>query len=329
MKIARAEELIAQFPTKSILVIGDIMLDRYIYGTVDRLNPEAPVPVLHARDEQEMTGGAGNVAKNVSTLTAKATLVSVIGSDSIATRVLEASDREKYELRTLNDPTRPTTQKIRYVVGSQQLLRVDYEETHDISAKSEQLLLSLVDKEIAHADGIIISDYAKGVITHTVATGIIARAQEKGIPVGADVKPSRAGFLGGVTFISPNEREAHEMLGINWHQQRIDPATLAAQICDKLHTDVYVTLGSSGVYVCTQEGNATYVAQTYQPEVFDPSGAGDAAMVMLMLSRLCGADPTESAELANAAAAMVVTKLGSVGTTPTEVLQTLALKNRQ
>lgn len=319
MTSKRLNELLSHFKDHTILVIGDVFLDHYVHGIVERLNPEAPVPILEARKEVTMTGGAGNVAKNIAALGAKTMLISVVGDDEFAT-ILEASaHHEQYEPHLLRDAARSTIRKIRYVVGSQQLFRVDYEKKEDLAATLEKKLIAAIDEHLQQGvSGIIISDYAKGVMTASVAKHIIKEAQKQKIPVAADVKPHRALDVTGATFISPNLKEAHEFAGINIHNDRRTPQELSQLLTQKMSCDVFMTLSADGIYVCTDTVQK-HVPQIHQPEVFDPSGGGDTAISVLLLAQLSGATPQEAAELANAAGAIVVSKIGSVGVTQEEI----------
>jgi rfaE bifunctional protein kinase chain/domain len=328
MKMDRAKELVQQFSKKRLLVVGDIVIDHYIYGVVERLNPEAPVPILLAKREHVMTGGAGNTAKNLAKLGAKAVLVSVAGEDEWSTQLEETARQEHYELQLVKDSSRPTIRKVRHLVGNQQMLRVDYEETKDLTPEDEKKLLALVDRHIDQVDGVIISDYAKGVITERVATTVLKEAQKRKLFVAADVKPSRAPYVIGASLISPNLREGHEFLGLNPHERG---GRLAADLAEKLHkkmkAEVYLTLGADGIFVSAGEGQESLVSQEHVVEVFDVSGAGDTAVAMLTLARLAQATPQEAAQLANAAGAVVVGKIGSVGLTQEELLNMIGHKH--
>lgn len=320
------EHILKGFAGKRILVVGDVMLDQYIYGRVERLNPEAPVPVLHVREERAMTGGAGNVAKNVVSLGAKATLVAVAGRDGPATEMADRADAEGYEAILAIDAKRATTRKVRYIVNAQQLLRVDWEETSDVPDAVERDLLAAIKKTAAAGvDAIIVSDYAKGAVTKALAQGICEVAKEQGLPLAADVKPSRIAYFKGATFIAPNIREAHEYLGLN-HLERggKDAAQLAKQLSQRFETDVFMTLGAGGVYVCAADGTGQLVSQQHAVAVADTSGAGDTSLVAMLMARLAGATPVEMAEIANAAGAVVVSKIGAVGVSLDEVRTMLA-----
>lgn len=300
------------------------MLDRYVFGKVERINPEAPVPILEAQDEQYATGGAGNVAKNAATLGAKATLVSVVGNDVMAQRLREAITGEGYEAELVVDDMRPTTEKIRYVVGGQQMLRVDYEERQHVAGAVEQTLIEKIKEKIQDAKAMLVSDYAKGAVTQAVAEGIMAGAKERGIPVMADMKPSRAAYFKGVTWISPNHKEAHEFLGIE-HTSKGDMAD--AELAQKLHqafeATVFLTLSSQGMYVLGKEGEGELVPQVHKIEVADTSGCGDTAAVAIVLAKLSGATDVEAAQLGNAAGAIVASRVGAVGVNGEELIAML------
>lgn len=314
-------KIVDSFKDQRVVVIGDVFIDHYIRGVVERLNPEAPVPILHAQEESETTGGAGNTAKNAAGLGATTTLISVVGDDEARHRIEEAATHEGYEAKLIQDASRPTIRKVRYLAGGQQLLRVDYEKVHDISDQVEDQLLALITEVVTPECGaIIVSDYAKGVITARVAETIMSLAATHHIMVGADVKPSRAAFFKDATLISPNLKEAHEYLGLNpleHHGQQ--PETLALQLSEKMRATVFLTLGAAGMYIYTKEGKGMHIPQEHVVEVFDVSGAGDTAIAALTLALRAGATPEEAALIGNAAGAVVVGKIGSVAITPVEL----------
>lgn len=326
MNADRAKEIVEQFSGKKILVIGDIALDRYVFGNVERLNPEAPVPILHANEERPATGAAGNTAKNAAMLGAKTTLASVVGDDIGAERLQVVAHAEGYTAQFVVDKSRPTIEKIRYLVRNQQMLRVDYEETKEVAGQVEESVIETIEKAASETEAIIVSDYAKGVITQRVAQAVMKISQETGMIVAADVKPSRAAWFAGATFISPNRKEAHEILGFNrFENGGREPQELAAGLQVKMQCDVFVTLSEAGMYVLEKDASeGTHVPQEHVVEVFDVSGAGDTATAVLTLARLSGASAVEAAELANAAGAVVVQKVGAVGLTQKELLSMVA-----
>lgn len=320
----RAKEIAGQFSGKKVLVVGDVFIDHYVHGVVERLNPEAPVPILEAREEHDATGGAGNTAKNLAMLGADATVVGVVGKDAAADRYRAIAAEEGYRPVVIEDLSRPTTQKIRHVTNSQQLLRVDYEVRSDVSEEVEEELVQAIKHEIEQGvEAILVSDYAKGVVTEKIAAAVMD-AKTKGVFVAADIKPSRSKYFVGVDFISPNRKEAHEILGFNLHEQNgRDAKELAQLLQDKIKCDVYVTLAGDGVYVLASDGYEAHIPQDHVVEVFDPSGAGDTSAATMTLAYLAGATPEEVALLSNAAGAVVVQKVGSVGLTQQELLDML------
>lgn len=325
----RAREIVSKFSDKRVLVIGDSMIDHYVYGKVERLNPEAPVPILEAKREEHRTGGAGNTAKNLALLGADTTLISVSGNDSSAEALHDLGIKEGYQPLLIRDPSRPTIRKIRYIVGSQQMLRVDFEEVKDVTNEVQDELIAAIEEAAEKKlDAILISDYAKGVITKRVAECIMSVSKKKNISVTADIKPSHASYFVGVTCISPNVKEAHEILGFNQHEKGgRKPEDLARALSKKMNCDVYLTLGAGGVYVLTQDGTEKHIPQEHVIEVFDVSGAGDTMAALLSLARTCGATPEEAAQLGNAGGAVVVGKIGSVGLTQDELLDMIAHKH--
>lgn len=330
MDSARIQQLVNGFADHKLLVVGDVMLDHYTHGTVERLNPEAPVALLQVDREEARSGGAGNAAKSAAALEVPTILVSVVGEDSLGTKIEEVAASEQYMTRFLHTRGRQSIQKNRYLAGNQQLLRVDYEKVQPVSRAEEDELLKMVAEELDEGvTGVIISDYAKGVVTPRVAKKIIQLCKERKLPVAADVKPERAKDIVGATLISPNVREAHSFLKMETVSHDI-PAigSLASALHKKLSTDVFITLGAQGMYVATGSGVHTHVPQEHVVDVFDVSGAGDTAIVLLLLSRLAGADATEAARVANAGGAVVVGKVGSVGLRKQELIDMLVHRHR-
>ncbi len=325
--IDRAKEITSSFAGKNILVVGDIFLDRYIYGVVERLNPEAPVPILHAKREKNATGGAGNSAKNAAMLGATTTCIGVVGSDESADLLERSANDEGYTPILVRNKNTATIVKKRYIVGSQQLLRVDYENLMELPSEIEDRLIAEITTKAATADAIIVSDYAKGTITEPVAHALMKCMKERGIPMMVDVKPSRVSYFTGATYMSPNKKEAHEYLGINQHENGGKRAhELAATVSSSFDTTVFLTLGNEGMYVQDKKGAGDYVPTIYiqDDEVVDTSGCGDTAAASILLSMLSGATLSEAAEIGNAAGATVARKTGAVGITIEELLYTIS-----
>lgn len=322
----RAKEIIDQFAGKKILVVGDVMLDRYVFGNVERLNPEAPVPILHAKREKIATGGAGNTAKNAAALGASAVLVGVVGDDPVSKKVAKAAEKEGYKTEFVHDASRPTIEKIRYLVRSQQMLRVDHEEAKDVTGSVQQAVREAVEENAKGIDAIIVSDYAKGCVTEAIAKAIMNVVKKHYIPLMADVKPSRASFFEGATWLSPNRKEAHEFLGLDqFDNGGVSDVELARKLKAKFGSTVFLTLSAGGMYVVGAE--EAHIPQEHEVEVADTSGAGDTAQVAIVLAKLAGASDGEAAELGNAAGAVVVGKVGAVGVSQAELLNMIGHKH--
>jgi rfaE bifunctional protein kinase chain/domain len=317
-------EVVTRFTGKRILVVGDIMIDRYVFGKVERLNPEAPVPILNAKSEIRSTGGAGNTAKNAAALGAITTLISVTGEDKSAADIVTCAYDEGYRAVLVRNAGRPTTEKRRYNMASQQMLRVDYEETSDVSEEIESMIVAAIKEEAAQTDAIIVSDYAKGVITRKVAEAVMKSVVTHAIPVMADVKPSHIDYFVGATLISPNRKEAHEYLGLNQHFRGGQPMEeLARRLKSSFDVGVFLTLSEGGIYVLTSQTNGLHVRQRHRIEVADTSGCGDTAAVALTLAKLVGATDSQAAEIGNAAGAVIASKIGAVALTQSELMEIL------
>lgn len=325
--LERAKEITSSFAGKKILVVGDIFLDRYIYGVVERLNPEAPVPILHAKKEKNATGGAGNSAKNAAFLGATTTCIGVVGNDESAELLEQSAKDEGYTPVLVRNKNISTIVKKRYIVGSQQLLRVDYEDIMELSSDVEDRLIEEIATRAAQVDAIIVSDYAKGTISEAVAHALMQAMKDNNIPMMVDVKPSRVSYFTGATYMSPNKKEAHEYLGINEHENGGKKAPeLAATVSSSFDTTVFLTLGNQGMFVQDKGGAGDYVPTIYinEDEVVDTSGCGDTAAAAILLSILSGSTLSEAAELGNAAGAAVARKTGAVGISREELLHTIS-----
>lgn len=323
----RAQEILSSFIGKKLLVVGDIFLDHYVFGKVERLNPEAPVPILHAQREQDATGGAGNTAKNAAMLGSSVSCIGLTGNDVMADTLEATAKTEGYVPVLVRSSAVPTIVKKRFIVRSQQLLRVDYEEDLAPDADTEEALIKEIVEKSKGVDGIIVSDYAKGTITERVAAAIMNAAQLYGVPVMVDAKPSRVPYFTGAAYMSPNRKEAHEYLGLNMHENGgKSPEELAGMISSSFDTSVFLTLSADGMYVHEKGGSGQAIPTRYirDDEVVDTSGCGDTAAAVILLAMLSGSTATEAAELGNAAGATVARKTGSVGATSEEILHTIS-----
>ncbi len=313
----------------AVLVLGDVMLDRYRYGSVDRISPEAPIPVLRSDREETMLGGAGNVVRNVTALGASATLVSVIGDDGAGAEIaalLEAQRRAGSRLLTV--PGRRTTTKVRYVAAGQQLFRADHETVEPIPEDAAERLLAAFDSCLPEHDVVVLSDYAKGVLTEAVLSEVIARARASDKAVVADPKGRDWERYRGVSLITPNRAELAVATGMACDSDA-EIAAAARQAIARHGIDaMLVTLSERGMTLVGGDGEALRLAAEAR-EVFDVSGAGDS--VVGALAAALGADLplTDAARLANLAGAIAVGKLGTAVVYPAELAAALQARERR
>ena len=317
----RADAVVASFRGQTILVVGDLMLDRYVFGTVDRISPEAPVPVVHVTGERCLPGGAANVARNIQSLGGKAVVAGLVGEDAAGQDLLALLTGSGICTDgVVRHGGRQTTVKTRVVADRQQVVRVDREDPADASGDDEALC-DRVRSLAAQANGVILEDYGKGVLTQ--ATVDAARAgTPDGVPIGLDPKDNHALRIPRIAVATPNYREACAAAGLAWPGGARPPAedeTLASVgvvLKDKWQTDLLiVTLGANGMYV-VPANQPPSVIPTRAREVFDVSGAGDTVIAVTLLALAVGATHHEAASLANYAAGVVVGKLGAASCTP-------------
>ena len=295
-----------------VLVVGDVMLDRYWFGDVDRISPEAPVPVVKIARSEERPGGAANVARNVSALGPEATLLSVVGNDEAGAALEKLLAGERVRTSLLRDPAVPTTVKLRVIGRQQQLLRIDFE----TPPSHEVLATKLADYErlLADTDLVILSDYGKGGLAH-IAT-MIGRARAAGKPVLVDPKGDEWTRYRGATAITPNRTEFRQVVG-RWK----DPAEMASKaqaLRAELDLDaILITRSEEGMSLYTAAGSEDIPAVAR--EVYDVSGAGDTVIAALGVLLAAGADLATAVRIANEAAGVVVGKLGTAVATPDEL----------
>ena len=311
--------LLKQIARLRILVVGDVMLDRYIWGDATRISPEAPVPVIDIDRETWTAGGAGNVGINIAALGARCTVAGYFGSDD-AGRKLAAALHEK-KIATLGTPgAQQTIMKTRVMVQRQQLCRLDREAppaTYRVTAAQIEALLA---KAIPACDAIILSDYAKGVLDDAVVSRVTKLAHAAGKFVALDPKPKRALAFHGLDLITPNKHESLQLAGIELAPHTPFPA---ADVCRRLHEryatkHLVITLGADGMLL-SAGGRIIKTIPTAAREVFDVSGAGDTSLAALVLALAAGASLETAAHFANAAAGVVVAKLGTATVTPAEL----------
>ena len=312
------------FSHATILCLGDVMLDRFAYCESERISPEAPVPVLLLQRMQSMLGGAGNVARNIAALGGRAVLVGVLGQDAAGgeARGLIGSTPGLVD-RHVASRSRPTTCKTRYLAGHQQLIRVDEENTHDLRADEEAALIAAVEANLAEVDAVVLSDYGKGVLGPRVLEAAIARARERGVPVYVDPKGEDFRRYHGATCITPNLKElaAASRLPVGSDAEVI---AAASKVLRDSGCDAILATRSEKGMVLVEASGAVHLEAARAREVFDVSGAGDTVVAVLALARAGGYALPQAMRLANTAAGIVVSKLGTATVELDELMLELA-----
>ncbi|MBW2242682.1 MAG: D-glycero-beta-D-manno-heptose-7-phosphate kinase [Deltaproteobacteria bacterium] len=318
----RLDKLVSGFARVRLLVVGDVMLDEYLWGEVDRVSPEAPVPVVHVTRESMALGGAGNVVRNAIAMGAVCRFCGVVGDDWAGDRVIDLlKDLGVEVLGMVREEGRPTTRKTRVEARSQQMLRFDRETEEPISGAASRALLAAVEAALPGSDGLVLEDYGKGLLHKRVLKGLMTRAESAGLPVTVDPKDHVASFRG-ASLVKPNQREVEQLTGIRI-RTRDDLRRAVAKLRRSLGgSDVIVTRGADGMTIF--EGDTPPVdVPIAHSEVYDVQGAGDTSIAALTLARLAGASLLEAAVVANAAAGVVVGKLGTATATPDEIREFL------
>ncbi len=316
-------EKVLSLKNKSILVVGDTMVDRFIWGEVSRISPEAPVPVVEVKKETETLGGAGNVASNITSLGAKAYIITVVGDDLNGLNMKEMLENKKINTDYIVvDKQRPTTLKTRIIASNQQVVRVDKEIKGVFSGKTEENILANIEEVMKNIDGVIISDYAKGIVTDKVLEKIITLADKRKVPVTVDPKVENFKKYKHITCMTPNTKEAVE--GMNAQHSGIktdeDIAKLGKEILNLLQSEsVLITRGEKGMTVIEKD-KVTHIP-TRAKEVYDVTGAGDTVIATMTLALAAKWNLVEAAEIANFAAGVVVGKVGTATVTIEEIIK--------
>jgi len=309
----RIDRVVGGFRTKRVLVLGDLMLDRYIWGAVSRISPEAPVPVVEVRKDSLCLGGAGNVAQNLTSLGAQTVLTGVVGDDPEGRWIRANAAGSK---GVFIDKARPTTVKTRIIAHHQQVVRVDLEQKGDLPAGLEKKILGIIGDETY--DGLLISDYNKGIVNPSLMARALTLAKERRVPVFVDPKVPHFRLFSPVTLITPNHFEAEKIVG---HGCQSDPEV------ERAGSEILALISSRYLIIKRGEQGMTVFERGKQPlhiptvaqEVFDVTGAGDTVIAAATLSLLSGATIGEAAQIANAAAGIVVGKIGTAVVTPEEL----------
>ncbi len=302
-----------------VLIVGDLIVDRYVSGDVSRISPEAPIPILAATAQEERIGGAGNVAANLRAMDASVDIVGALGTDPSGDDLLRLLGAIGVQTSgCVRDAGRPTTLKLRLVSGVQQMLRVDWEEARSLSAEVEAKLLNGLVERVQSADAVVLSDYGKGVLTPRILRTAIDAARAAGRPVLVDPKGRDFARYRGATLLTPNRKEAEEALG-----RKLDSLDALPEAAAELKRTAdlamsVITLGADGIFFLDANARAGRVP-TVARAVFDVTGAGDTVIAQLALALGAGLDLETAVHLANHAAGIVVGRRGAASVTRAEL----------
>lgn len=309
----RLADLLSSFETKRIGVVGDAMLDFFTRGRIERISPEAPVPVVISETEQCVSGGAGNAAAGVTSLGAKADFFAVRGDDERGQSLHATLVAAGIAPHLLVDTSRPTTVKHRIIdAGGRHLLRVDWEQTHELADEHVSAEIEKILTHMPEWDALIFGDYAKGYVTERMAGALMDRARAQGIPVVIDTKPSHTHYFGKASLFTPNAKEAHAMA------ETEDIHEAGKRLHERLASPVLITRGHEGMTLFDENG--MHHLETRAESVIDVSGAGDTVVAVCALALASGASIPEAMQLANRAAAIVIAKEGTATVSVAELL---------
>lgn len=307
--------IVEKFKEKTVLVVGDIMIDKYVYGETSRISPEAPVPIVRIMRDEYVLGGAANVANNIVSLKGKVVLAGVVGKDKEAKRLKQILKKKNIKSILYEDEERPTIVKERIISGNNyQLLRLDYEKTSIIDEKIQKKMFEDIKSKIKEIDVILLSDYSKGVLSDKLSKSIIKLGKENKIPVIVDGKPENSEWYKNCTLITPNLKEAIAMSGI-----KQDIIKMGKSIVKKLNCNVFITRGGEGISVFDKKERHSHIPPVQITKLFDVTGAGDTVMATTALGISSGLNLVETAKLANYAAGLVVQKPGTAVISPDEL----------
>lgn len=306
------------FKDKNILVVGDVMLDKYLIGEVERISPEAPVPVVHIKKENFTAGGAANVANNIRSLNGKVTLIGIIGDDEAGKKLKKILYKNKINFKPIVLEDSSTIQKIRILSQNQQLLRIDYENK---SIDSQNKIIKTIDDLVEDNDLVVVSDYAKGVIKEKVMNYLKRTAKKLNKKIIVDPKPKNAYLYNNVFLITPNQKEAMEIYG---RDDKINK--IGKYLFESLNSNILITRGEKGMSLFEKNKKPVHIS-TKAKSVYDVSGAGDTVIATLSLCIASNLELLISAEIANYAAGIVVGKLGTATVSRKELLEYIKNNN--
>jgi rfaE bifunctional protein kinase chain/domain len=321
----RVQQLLDGFTGKKVIVVGDLMLDEFVWGKVRRISPEAPVPVVDVVDQTYRLGGSGNVAANIHALGGVPVPIGVIGRDWAADRVLDLLAQAGIDPAGIIRDDRPTTLKTRIIAHNQQVVRADRESRATVSDSLNRDLADAFRTSLPSASAIVVSDYDKGVVNRALLAEILPEARKAAVPVFLDPKVQHADYYRPVTMITPNHSEAELLAGIRIeNESSLEEA--GRRILQKLSCDyVLITRGEEGMSLFSSAGSRHLPA--FAREVFDVTGAGDTVIAMLSLAHAGGASIEEASILANHAAGVAVGKIGTATVSRLELLDDSNFRN--
>jgi D-beta-D-heptose 7-phosphate kinase/D-beta-D-heptose 1-phosphate adenosyltransferase len=324
---ARVRQLLSSAVKARVLVVGDVMLDQFIWGSVARISPEAPVPVVDFQSESFMPGGAANVARNLTACGVEAELFGAVGQDAAAEQLRFLLGEQHIGCRGLAaSNTRRTSLKTRIVAQTQQVVRIDRETRDGITPQLAGRLLASIKSQIRSTDAVIVGDYGKGVVTQSLLNELKSLCHDYGVWLSFDPKPVHNLNLGGLSLITPNRKEAFELAKLPDDTRDTNPLADQSlmQVADRLLHELrpavlLITLGELGMLLCLR-GRRPFHIPTVAQEVFDVSGAGDTVIATFTLAIAAGASPLEAAILSNHAAGIVVGKVGTATVSAKELI---------
>jgi len=317
-------DIVDSFQHARVLVFGDVMLDRFIYGSIERMSPEAPVPVMTIERMADMPGGAANVARNVAALGAHAVLLGVVGGDEAAVKLREQlAETPSIGVRLIEDGSRPTTLKTRHMVDRQQMLRTDVESRVPISGETVVAALAQFRAALATTDIVILSDYGKGALSDAVTAEAIGAARQAGKHVLVDPKSRSFLKYAGATVLTPNRQELQSASGRECCSDEQVVAASSEILGQGICSTIVVTRGKDGMTFVSADGSVGHI-RTIASEVFEVTGAGDTAVAAMAVGLAGGAEMSTVVRLANMAAGIVVGKQGTATVTAGEIISRLA-----
>jgi D-beta-D-heptose 7-phosphate kinase/D-beta-D-heptose 1-phosphate adenosyltransferase len=328
LSASRVKQILAAATKTRVLVVGDVMLDHFIWGRVSRISPEAPVPVVEFARESFMPGGAANVARNLAALATSTELFGAIGNDDAGRKLQKILAAQTIGCAGLvKNSKRHTSIKTRIVAHQQQVVRIDRESREALDARLSAALIAELKKKLSKADAVIVGDYGKGVVTQNLLNEIKTLCRRRGVWLSLDPKPVHHLNLNGLSLITPNRKEAFELANLPDETRAADPLAdknlmlVGERLLKELNPALLlITLGEQGMLLC-QRGHKPFHIPTVAQEVFDVSGAGDTVIAAFTLAIAAGASPIEAAIISNHAAGIVVGKVGTATTSPEELLK--------